>query len=364
MVSAGALLWWIDISSPSLWRLDPRAKRVDHWPLPKPPGSFALRKNGGFLFAFRNGFATLDAPGGALQWLEIPGLALGDERFNDGKVDRAGRFWAGTLDHELGMRSGSSIGSSPVSASLRWTAVSRISNGIGWSPDDRTMYFTDMLSRRIYRYDFDAATGGIANRRVFVEADAGHGGPDGMTVDAEGFVWSAQFDRWVHPPLRARRHARARGARAGAAADDLHVRRTRPRDAVRDERAHGPRRGGARRAAAGGRRVRARCRRARAARTEVRRVNRDLAGRVAVAGVGTTRYGKLPEYDAYDLGVWALKAALDDCGLGFEDIDGLIINRIPDYQRFGEITGINPRYTTITPDRAGSRVSASRPRSR
>jgi sugar lactone lactonase YvrE len=71
-----------------------------------------------------------------------------------------------------------------------------ISNGIGWSPDDRTMYFTDTPSRRIYRYDFDAAAGRISNRRVFVEAAPGHGGPDGMTVDAQGFVWSAQFDRW------------------------------------------------------------------------------------------------------------------------------------------------------------------------
>lgn len=78
-------------------------------------------------------------------------------------------------------------------------------------------------------------------------------------------------------------------------------------------------------------------------------MNRELAGRIAVVGVGTTRYGKLPEYDAYDLGVWALKDALEDCGLGFDDLDGLIINRIADYQRFGEITGMNPRYTTITP---------------
>ena len=78
-------------------------------------------------------------------------------------------------------------------------------------------------------------------------------------------------------------------------------------------------------------------------------MNKALAGKVAVVGVGTTRYGKLPEHDAYDLGVWALKAALEDCGLGFADIDGLIINRIPDYQRFGEITGINPRYVGITP---------------
>src|SRR5499426_1229012 len=75
----------------------------------------------------------------------------------------------------------------------------------------------------------------------------------------------------------------------------------------------------------------------------------ELSGRVAVAGVGTTRYGKLPEYDAYDLGVWALKEALADCGLGFDAIDGLIVNRIPDYQRFGEITGLDPRYTNTTP---------------
>jgi acetyl-CoA acetyltransferase len=78
-------------------------------------------------------------------------------------------------------------------------------------------------------------------------------------------------------------------------------------------------------------------------------MNKALAGKVAVVGVGTTRYGKLPEYDAYDLGVWALKAALEDCGLGFKDIDGLIVNRIPDYQRFGEITGLNPRYVSTTP---------------
>jgi sugar lactone lactonase YvrE len=190
------VLWWIDISSPSLWRLDPRADRVDHWPLPKPPGSFALRSSGGFLFAFRSGFATLDQPGGGLDWIDVPGLALGDERFNDGKVDRAGRFWTGTLDRRLGAAIGRLY---RVEPGLRVTAMDRgftISNGIGWSPDDRTMYFTDTPTRRIYRYDFDVATGAIAKRRVFVEAEPGHGGPDGMTVDAEGCVWSAQFDRW------------------------------------------------------------------------------------------------------------------------------------------------------------------------
>ena len=76
---------------------------------------------------------------------------------------------------------------------------------------------------------------------------------------------------------------------------------------------------------------------------------RSLGHRYAVVGVGNTRYGKLPDYDAYDLSVWALGEALDDAGLALADIDGLIVNRIPDYQRFGEIVGINPRYCTITP---------------
>ncbi|MCW1840107.1 thiolase family protein [Prosthecomicrobium hirschii] len=71
--------------------------------------------------------------------------------------------------------------------------------------------------------------------------------------------------------------------------------------------------------------------------------------RAAVVGVGTTAYGRLPEYDAYDLGMWALTEALKDAGLGFADLDGIIVNRIPDYQRFCEIAGIDPSFVTITP---------------
>jgi len=77
--------------------------------------------------------------------------------------------------------------------------------------------------------------------------------------------------------------------------------------------------------------------------------NPKLSRRYAVVGAGNTRYGKLPEYDAYDLGIWALNEALADAGLTVGDIDGLIVNRIPDYQRLGEIVGLDPRYATITP---------------
>jgi acetyl-CoA acetyltransferase len=75
----------------------------------------------------------------------------------------------------------------------------------------------------------------------------------------------------------------------------------------------------------------------------------EVAGKVAVVGVGTTDFGRMPDYDAYDLGGWALKEALADAALDFADLDGLIVNRIPDYQRFGEILGLDPAYTTITP---------------
>lgn len=74
-----------------------------------------------------------------------------------------------------------------------------------------------------------------------------------------------------------------------------------------------------------------------------------IRNKVAVVGVGTTEFGRLPGNDPYDLGIKALKSALDDAGLKFSDIDGLIVSRIPDYQRFGELTGINPRVAMVTP---------------
>lgn len=190
------VLWWFDVVSVVLWRFTPATGRVEQWSLPKRAGSFALRAARGLLFAFQKGFATLEEAGGEFIWRDVAGIAFGDERFNDGKVDRAGRFWAGTLDRNVASPIGQLY---RLGTDFQVTVMDRgftVSNGIGWSPDDRVMYFTDTTARRIYRYDFDLVSGHVANRRVFVEAAPGHGGPDGMTVDAEGYVWSAQFDRW------------------------------------------------------------------------------------------------------------------------------------------------------------------------
>jgi L-arabinonolactonase len=187
-------LWWIDVASPSLLRAAGTDGQVRSWPLPKPPGSIAQISAERLVIAFRSGLAVVEAPDMTPTWMNLPGLALGDERFNDGKVDRAGRFWLGTMDRHLKRPIGSLY-------CLERDHLRRVdhgfvlSNGIGWSPDNRTLYFSDTHAHCIYAYDFDMERGTVAHRRVFAEVDDGPGGPDGLTVDAQGGVWSVMFDR-------------------------------------------------------------------------------------------------------------------------------------------------------------------------
>lgn len=185
-------LWWIDVASPSLWRLDGATRRVQHWWLPKPPGSFALLDGDGLLIAFRSRLALLERPGGELRWLDLP--APGDERFNDGKVDRRGRFWVGTLDRALQRPLGCLYrveGEGPSDLQVVDQGFP-LSNGIAWSPDNSALYFAETLQERIYRYEFDLDSGRAWNRTVFAQAPRG-GHPDGLTVDAEGGVWCVMF---------------------------------------------------------------------------------------------------------------------------------------------------------------------------
>jgi L-arabinonolactonase len=188
------VLWWLDIGRPALYRLGPCGS-VDQWPLPKPAGCLTLRKEGGLLLAFRSGIALLDAPGGEPRWVDVEGLTLGDDRFNDGKCDRAGRFWLATLDRRMQDAIGVLYRFDKPGRCFPMDKGFALSNGIGWSPDNRTLYFADTVSRSIYAYDYDLAAGEISRRRLFAQSSVGPGGPDGLTVDAEGGVWSAQFGR-------------------------------------------------------------------------------------------------------------------------------------------------------------------------
>ena len=188
-------LWWIDVVAPSLWRWRHATEQAQSWPLPKPPAALALLEGGGVFIIFRAGAAVLDHPEAELKWLALPEMSFAEERFNDGKVDRLGRLWLGTLDRRLSRPLGQLYRMGADAALQVVDSGFAIANGIGWSPDGRVMYFAETHEHRVYRYDFDPASGTISNRTVLIQLPDGPGGPDGLTVDAAGSIWCVLFER-------------------------------------------------------------------------------------------------------------------------------------------------------------------------
>jgi sugar lactone lactonase YvrE len=189
-------LYWVDIEGRKLFRLDPASGAVRAWTFAERIGSFALRRQGGLVCAFESGFAFFDPTSGAIESIARPEAMIRRNRFNDGKCDRAGRFWAGTMDDRLTEHTGSLYRLDADRTVHRMDGAIGISNSLAWSPDDRIFYFADTMDGAIYAYDFDAASGSIANKRVFATTADQPGSPDGSTIDAEGFLWNAQWDGW------------------------------------------------------------------------------------------------------------------------------------------------------------------------
>ncbi len=185
-------LYFVDIEAPALHRWTWGAGEVESWPLPALVGAIALRERGGLLVALRTGIHTFDLTSGELRFVTDPEAEVPGTRYNDGTVDPAGRFWIGgmVLDGEPG-----SAGLHRISAGGVVTQVLSgigCSNGAGFSPDGTVMYYTDTETRTIVRYDFELSSGDIRNPSVFaVDDDCS---PDGLTVDADGFVWGAKWD--------------------------------------------------------------------------------------------------------------------------------------------------------------------------
>lgn len=193
---AEAALYWVDIEAGLLQRLDPRDGAVRRWTLPERVCAVAPRQRGGLLLALASGFAFFDPETGTLDRLAAPEAHLPTNRMNDGKCDRRGRFWAGTMNDGLRGSTGALYRLDPDLACHRMERGIGISNSLAWSPDDRVFYFADSLRRTIFAYDFDVDAGRIANRRIFTDCADQPGTPDGSTVDAEGYLWNAQWDGW------------------------------------------------------------------------------------------------------------------------------------------------------------------------
>ena len=188
------LLVWVDITGQAVHRFDHASGQpVSVWRYNESVGNAALRAGGGLALGLGNTVTLTDRVGAIESVIELPGEPE-TNRANDGAVDPAGRLFQGTMSNtEPG---------SPVAALHRVDADGTarrvlsdvmISNGIGWSPDRSTMYYIDTLTFRVNQFDYDPDTGEIEGRRPFVTFDGSSGGPDGMTVDADGCLWVAMF---------------------------------------------------------------------------------------------------------------------------------------------------------------------------
>jgi sugar lactone lactonase YvrE len=117
-------------------------------------------------------------------------------RPNDGKCDKAGRLWIASMDNQEINPSGRLWCISHLTKPKIWDSNFVIGNGIDWSPDGKKMYFTDSVNRSIFIYDYDLSNGSIKNKKIFATIPKGYGFPDGLTVDSEGYIWSAHWDGW------------------------------------------------------------------------------------------------------------------------------------------------------------------------
>jgi len=187
-------VWWLDILKPCLQSFDPATGTHRVYPLPGPNcGCVALRRSGGLVLAMPDGLHAFDPETGSLELLVHPEPGKPDNRYNDGRCDRRGRFWIGTMHCDIKEPSGSFYRVGPDRSVQRLFGGISVPNSTAFSPDDRTLYFADTPRHAIWAFDFDIDAGTISNRRVFADLTGSKGLPDGSCVDAEGFLWNAQF---------------------------------------------------------------------------------------------------------------------------------------------------------------------------
>jgi sugar lactone lactonase YvrE len=190
---ANALIW-VDITRGLVHHYDPATGRDEALDAGQPLGAAVPTTSGRLALAASDRFSILDPATGRTELLadvesDHPGTTM-----NDGKCDAAGRFWAGTKDVEGRRPLGSLYRLDMDRGLVRVVSDVTISNGLGWSPDQRTMYYIDSPTHGVDAFDFDLETGSVSNRRRLVELPEGWGLPDGMTVDEEGFLWVAFWE--------------------------------------------------------------------------------------------------------------------------------------------------------------------------
>jgi len=184
-------LYWVDIPTGRMFRYEPATGRHEQFYQGDVVGGFTVQADGALLLFMERGAVRIWKDGALTTIIhEIPDER--ETRFNDVFTDTEGRVFCGTMStrERLGRLYRLDTDGS-IHLLLEGIGVS---NGMGFTPDRKRLYYTDSSKREIYVFDYDAPTGVISNQRLFVRTPEGEGIPDGMTVDAEGYVWSARWD--------------------------------------------------------------------------------------------------------------------------------------------------------------------------
>ena len=197
--SAGDAAWyWVDIPARRIWRLDDASGALRHWNTAEMTACIALKESGGLIAGMESGIYSLALGEAQLASATLlaapPALELGaGMRFNDGRCDRQGRFWAGTMFMDMAAARADGRLYRYDAHGLSQPVISELltQNGLAWSPDGRTMYLSDShpARRLVWAFDYDIETGTPSKQRVFVDMNQHPGRPDGAAVDADGCYW-------------------------------------------------------------------------------------------------------------------------------------------------------------------------------
>jgi sugar lactone lactonase YvrE len=188
-------LYWFDIKGRRLHWCEPDGDR-GAYDLPVRASVATPRRSGGLLIVAEDGVSTFDPADGSMTLIERVERMEPGFRSNDGKIDVAGRLWWSVMDDDHGKRPGFLYRKDPGRPSVRMEAGIHIANTTCCSPDGRTFYLADSARQTIYAYALDPDTGALGERRVFAHTRGDAGSPDGSAVDAEGYLWNAQWGGW------------------------------------------------------------------------------------------------------------------------------------------------------------------------
>lgn len=190
------VICWVDILNGVIHEYSPSQKTHNTIETYQMIGSLAVCTNGNFIAALQNGFAFIDRTTSEITMIADPESHLPANRFNEGKCDPAGRFWAGTMalseEHGAGNVYVMENGLPPE----KKIGDVSISNGMAWSADQRTFYYVDTPTFEVAAYDYEKDGGHISNRRTAIKIDSENGFPDGMTIDSEGMLWIGHWGGW------------------------------------------------------------------------------------------------------------------------------------------------------------------------